>query len=174
LDIIRKEKKMKKILAVSGIIIFCFLLAGICQICAAEENASNASWKQEIMSDKQQIHQQREEMKADTKDAKAEEKALRQQINDAIAAGDTAKAAQLKEQLKSMHHENVQEMKQDKTELKESRKEFNEDVKAKWNSIDSDNNPPGPRGGPRTNWENPPGPKGGPGASPDRKGRRRF
>jgi uncharacterized membrane protein len=35
--------------------------------------------------------------------------------------------------------------------------------------IDKDNNPPGPKGGPGTNWENPPGAKGGPGASPDRK-----
>ena len=34
---------------------------------------------------------------------------------------------------------------------------------------DSDNNPPGPAGGPGTNWENPPGPKGGPGASPNRR-----
>lgn len=32
---------------------------------------------------------------------------------------------------------------------------------------DRDGNPPGPRGGPRTNWENPPGPRGGPGAGPD-------
>jgi len=35
---------------------------------------------------------------------------------------------------------------------------------------DRDGNPPGPRGGPGTNWENPPGPRGGPGASPDRPG----
>jgi hypothetical protein len=33
---------------------------------------------------------------------------------------------------------------------------------------DWDDNPPGPRGGPGTNWENPRGPRGGPGASPDR------
>lgn len=32
---------------------------------------------------------------------------------------------------------------------------------------DRDHNPPGPRGGPGTNWENPPGWRGGPGASPD-------
>lgn len=36
--------------------------------------------------------------------------------------------------------------------------------------FDRGNNPPGPSGGPGTNWEknweNPPGPKGGPGASP--------
>ena len=36
--------------------------------------------------------------------------------------------------------------------------------------LDRDDNPPGPRGGPGTNWENPPGPMGGPGASPDRWG----
>lgn len=33
---------------------------------------------------------------------------------------------------------------------------------------DRDDNPPGPAGGPGTNWENPPGPRGGPGASPNR------
>ena len=35
---------------------------------------------------------------------------------------------------------------------------------------DNDNNPPGPIGGPGTNWENKPGPQGGPGASPNRRG----
>jgi hypothetical protein len=34
---------------------------------------------------------------------------------------------------------------------------------------DRDGNPPGPVGGPGTNWENPRGPAGGPGASPDRR-----
>lgn len=34
---------------------------------------------------------------------------------------------------------------------------------------DRDGNPPGPRGGPGSNWENRPGPLGGPGASPDRR-----
>jgi hypothetical protein len=32
---------------------------------------------------------------------------------------------------------------------------------------DVDDNPPGRRGGPGTNWENPPGQRGGPGKSPD-------
>jgi hypothetical protein len=36
-------------------------------------------------------------------------------------------------------------------------------------ALDRDNNPPGPRSGPGTNWENPPGPVGGPGASPNRR-----
>lgn len=34
---------------------------------------------------------------------------------------------------------------------------------------DRDDNPPGPRGGPGTNWENPPGWRGGPGTSPDHR-----
>lgn len=37
--------------------------------------------------------------------------------------------------------------------------------------LDNDSNPPGPAGGPGTNWENPPGLKGGPGTSPDAFGR---
>ena len=36
-----------------------------------------------------------------------------------------------------------------------------------WGRYDLDDNPPGRRGGPGTNWENPPGPRGGPGKSPD-------
>ncbi len=39
---------------------------------------------------------------------------------------------------------------------------------------DNDNNPPGRRGGPGTNWENPPGRRGGPGASADRRYGRRW
>ncbi len=35
-------------------------------------------------------------------------------------------------------------------------------------AYDHDDNPPGPIGGPGTNWENPPGPRGGPGMSPNR------
>ena len=47
----------------------------------------------------------------------------------------------------------------DKTEFRQGHK----------NRQDKDNNPPGPKGGPGTNWENRPGPQGGPGASPDRR-----
>jgi len=36
------------------------------------------------------------------------------------------------------------------------------------NQRDKDNNPPGMKGGPGSNWENKPGPQGGPGASPNR------
>jgi hypothetical protein len=43
-----------------------------------------------------------------------------------------------------------------------------DDHRRPWWRRDRDDNPPGPWGGPGTNWENPPGPRGGPGASPDR------
>lgn len=36
-------------------------------------------------------------------------------------------------------------------------------------AADVDDNPPGPLGGPGSNWENRPGPQGGPGTSPDRR-----
>src|SRR5215475_13917208 len=39
-------------------------------------------------------------------------------------------------------------------------------------AYDWDNNPPGPWGGPGTNWENPPGAHGGPGASSNQWWRR--
>jgi hypothetical protein len=41
-------------------------------------------------------------------------------------------------------------------------------------AYDRDDNPPGPAGGPGTNWENPPGPRGGPGASPDVRANHRY
>ena len=56
----------------------------------------------------------------------------------------------------------------DDTEKQEAQKHWNERHMWKWRR-DPDNNPPGPRGGPGTNWENPRGPKGGKGASPDRQ-----
>ncbi|MDD5487764.1 MAG: hypothetical protein PHH49_02230, partial [Candidatus Omnitrophica bacterium] len=62
---------------------------------------------------------------------------------------------------------------QDKKEARLDKMDRNDDgtvdrkekmMERKW---DKENNPPGPKGGPGTNWENKPGPQGGPGASPD-------
>jgi len=171
----------KTFLAFIGII-FCFFLGNLCEICAEEEASSDVNWKEELNSDRQQIREQRQEMKQNAQEARTEEKELRRQIQDAMAAGDTETANQLKEQIRAAHQENVQEMRQDKKELQEDRKELKQDRKAKWDSLtpeeqekikthrkDLDNNPPGPKGGPGTNWENRPGPKDGPGAGPDRK-----
>ncbi|MBF0217648.1 MAG: hypothetical protein HQL30_11730 [Candidatus Omnitrophica bacterium] len=149
-----------------------------------------------IASDKAAIQAKKSEIKSAQEAARAEEKALKDQIRQAEQAGDPATAKTLKEQLKSMHKENVGEKKEDRKEIKELKKEFRADKKeARKDAVDTnddgtieknekkafyehkkkndkDNNPPGPKGGPGTNWENRPGPKGGPGASPNRKGPR--
>jgi len=94
---------MRKTVVVFAGVIFCFLLSGACQIYAQEGNYSNVNWKKEIRSDKQQIKEQRKEIKQDSQEARAEEEVIKKRIREAMAAGNTEKAAQLKEQLKSFH-----------------------------------------------------------------------
>jgi len=168
----------------------------------AEEEASESSTAaytthREITSDKEAIRTEKEQMKSNALASKREEKALQEQIKQAIQSGDKQTAKSLKAQLKAMHQENVQQKQQDNQELKAARQELRSDKKearigrmdknhdgtvdaterAKFEQLrgrrDKDNNPPGAAGGPGTNWENPPGPKGGPGASPDRGGQHR-
>lgn len=168
----------------------------------AEEEASESSTAaftthREIMSDKEAIRTEKEQMKSNALASKREEKALQEQIKQAIRSGDKQTAESLKAQLKAMHQENVQLKQQDKQDLKEARQELRSDKKearidrmdknndgtvdqterVKYEQLrgkrDKDNNPPGAAGGPGTNWENPPGAKGGPGASPNRGGHRR-
>jgi len=154
------------------------LLCVAAPVCAED---ATTDWKQQMASDRQTIREQHTEMKQNAKQAKGEEKEIKAQIQQALAGGDKEKAEQLKEQLLKTHSENVAQKKEDKAELKSARKEMKSDIKQARESgvippkkrLDRDNNPPGPKGGPGTNWENPPGPKGGPGASPNRKGRRK-
>ncbi|MFA6600744.1 MAG: hypothetical protein WC352_00350 [Candidatus Omnitrophota bacterium] len=136
----------------------------------AEGEAAQTDWKQTLTSDKQAIAQQRDEMKASAQAGKTEEKTLQDQIKAARASGDKEKAKSLEDQLKAMHQENVAQRKQDKQDIKTARQELNQDRKAAGYppKMDKDNNPPGAKGGPGTNWENPKGPKGGPGAGPNR------
>jgi peptidoglycan hydrolase CwlO-like protein len=154
-----------------------------CVSCAAyaqDQVETAKDWKKEVRADKAKIAEQKKEIKANATAAHAEEKQLRGQIRAARASGDEATAKQLEAQLKATHAENVQEMKSDKKELQDAKRELKHDAKpprkphyALPKKADIDNNPPGPKGGPGTNWENPPGPKGGPGASPNRgRGRR--
>jgi len=127
--------------------------------------------KSELASDKAAIAAEKEEIKENSSDAKAEEKSLLEQIAQAVAAGDKAKAEELRQQLKALHAENVQQKKEDLSGLKEDRQELAEDAAVARHTHpnkDKDNNPPGLAGGAGTNWENPPGPAGGRGASPDR------
>jgi len=153
-------------------------------ICAVDLSAQEAS------SGKAEIQGQREAIKASAQAARSEEKALIDQIRQAEQSGEYTTAKSLREQLKVMHQENVQERQQNIQAIKETRDEMRTDRKeARFDKMDRNNdgvvddferksfvpkkryrddNPPGPKGGPGTNWENRPGPKGGPGASPNR------
>ena len=95
---------------------------------AEDENAAEKEqWRKELKEDHQAIQEQKEELKSNSESARAEESALRSQIDDAIKAGDKDKAKELKAQLKNMHHENVGEKQSDKKELNQLKKELKSD-----------------------------------------------
>ena len=66
----------------------------------------------------------------------------------------------------SIDRKEFQQARHERKERREERREHRDNG----NRRDYDNNPPGMKDGPGTNWENRPGPAGGSGASPDRKG----
>lgn len=161
---------MRKALLVFSYIVFALCLFSVCTVLAEDEG-----WKQELTADKQEIKAERAETKEHAQEARAEEKGLRDQIHAAMQSGDKETAQKLRSQLRSMHQENVGQMRQDKKDIKINMQDFKQDVKEVRQEgnlpprRDRDNNPPGPMGGPGTNWENRPGLQGGPGTSPDRR-----
>lgn len=165
---------MGRTLLLFSIIVLCFFSVGIYTVSAQDEATADTDWKQELSSDKQEIKAQKQEISQNAKEARGEEAQLRQQIKAAMDSGDMQTAQQLKEQLRSLHQENLQEKKQDIQEMQEAKQDLKNDLMEARQQrdlppkIDRDNNPPGPKGGAGTNWENVPGPKGGPGAGPDR------
>ena len=113
---------MKKFLSVSIAVSFVLVFVGV--VFAQKESS------REISSDKQQIAEQRQAIKSSVEQARAEESQLKAQINQAIKSGDFKTAGSLTQQLKSTHHENVQQKHQDMKELRAAKKEFRQDVKA--------------------------------------------
>ena len=182
---------MRKVLLVLGSIVFCFCLSIVGQVRAQEaassdsgqevssdvqqKEASGTDWKQELGAEKQQIQEQNQEMSQNAQAARAEKGQLREQIKAAMDSGDTQTAGKLKEQLRAVHKANMQQKMQDTQAMQGIKQDLKSDVKEARQEgdlpprKDLDNNPPGPKGGPGTNWENKPGPQGGPGAGPDRK-----
>jgi hypothetical protein len=164
---------MKRIAALFGFMLFGFLSLGIHSVYAA--SLVSVEEKQEIISDRQAVKEEFKERKENAQAAKTEEEVLKEQIKAAETAGDLEVAKQLREKLRLIHRENVEEKIEDKKEIKADIQELKKDIKNTRldgnlpPKFDKDNNPPGPKGGAGTNWENPPGPKGGPGASPDRR-----
>lgn len=163
--------------------VFCFFIVGLSMVYADNDNSSNEAqdtaagtdWKQELISGRQEMQEQRQQMKENAQSARTEEKELKDQIQAAVQSGNMESARQLRDQLKAMHQENVQQMIQDKKELQSERRDLRQDLQqARQEGAipprkDRDNNPPGPKGGRGTNWENKPGPQGGPGASPNKR-----
>jgi DNA-binding ferritin-like protein len=72
---------------------------------------------QEETSDKGQFKALRSEIKSNSESARQDEKALQDQIKQAEASGDRETARSLREQLRSMHQENVQQKQQDQQAL---------------------------------------------------------
>jgi septin family protein len=117
-------------------LVLCLLLCGAFPAGAEEAVTSNVVSTEEVQgvqadlaADKAKIAEEKDQIKANATAAHAEEKAMREQLRAAKAAGDTAKVQELRAQLKTTHQENVGQMKQDKVELKTAKKELRTDRK---------------------------------------------
>lgn len=122
----KKEESMKKIILLA--VAVCFG----CGIAYAQDSgaaSTAADRRAQMKADRQAVMTMKQERKEQAKAAKSEEKALRDQMAAAQRSGDKEKAAQIREQLKTMHHENVLERKQDKKELKSKRMEMKQERK---------------------------------------------
>lgn len=132
---------------------------------------SGTGWKQEISGDRQVVAEQWDVLKEHGQEARAEQRQLQQQIFDAVKSGDYETAKSLREQLKTMHQENIAQKKDDLQALRETRQELKGDIKQAKEAgampplkRPKPQNPPGynpPGAGP----ENPPG-YNPPGAGP--------
>lgn len=126
---------------VHGGVSLCFLIVLTSSVCAQEASSESATivdidensgseidWKQEITLDRDALHEQRQEIGQNAQAARDEEHALKQQMDEALKSGDFEAAKQLRDQLHSMHQENMAQRRQDTQELKGLRDEFKEDV----------------------------------------------
>ena len=133
----RTFKNAFKVASVFGVVLWLSSLTGIF---AQEENSTATDstttetvaakdWKQEIVSDKQQTEEQKEDIINDSQTARGEEKNLRDQIRQAEQSGDSEQAKSLRSQLETMHQENLQQKQQDLQGLKDARQELRSDSK---------------------------------------------
>jgi hypothetical protein len=91
---------------------------------------SGTNLKEELSGDKEAIKEQRQTIKENAGAARDEEKALRDQLHQAVQAKDFETAKKLREQLKTTHQENAGQRDQDKAALKDSRQDLKQDRKA--------------------------------------------
>lgn len=95
----------------------------------AQEGNTTTNWRNELRSDKQDIQAQKQEMKQDAWQAREEERSLVQQIEEARQAGDFQKAKDLRDQLHTLHQQNMAQKQEDRQALKGSWQEMKGDVK---------------------------------------------
>ena len=121
---------MKKMFGMFMTVVFCGTLLGAVNLYAeGTADSSLASMKEELAADKAAVKAQKDTMKTNAQTAKSEEKDIKAQIETAKLAGDTAKVKELRAQLRTTHHENVQQKKEDKGTLKVAKKEVVADKK---------------------------------------------
>jgi hypothetical protein len=85
--------------------------------------------KAEIAGDKAVVKAERQDLVVDMRIAKSEEAALKEELRLAIQKGDTARAQEIQEKLKSTYKVHVAEMKENKKELLDAKKELRLDKK---------------------------------------------
>jgi len=113
---------MRKMILIFSSMLICLFLTGVYAVFAQE------GIRQEIGYDKQQIKAQKQEISQNAQAAKQEEVKLREQIKAAMDSGDTETAQKLREQLRVVHQENLQEKTQDKQEMQAAKKELKSDI----------------------------------------------
>lgn len=90
---------------------------------------SGTDWKQEISGDRQAVAEEWDVLKEHGQEARTEERQLQHQIFDAAKAGDFTTAKSLREQLRTMRQENVQQKQEDFEALKEAKQGLRKDIK---------------------------------------------
>lgn len=167
-------KKQTAWLMIAGLI---FLgLTSITLTVHAGDATEEGKWKAKPWRQYERADQNRDGVVDDAEKAKAEEiKARWKEKTDQIDTNDDGKVD--REEKKAALKDRADINDDGKVSRREKRvihEKMEHKVDRKMDRrLDRDNNPPGRRGGPGTNWENPKGPKGGPGASPNRKGKKR-
>jgi F0F1-type ATP synthase membrane subunit b/b' len=112
---------------ICGLGVFCLLI--VMGIALAQETSNPSAAKGEIKSDIQQIKAQRDTIHENAQAAREEEKQLKQQIKEAVAAGDHKTAKKLRDQLHATHRENVAGMHQDIQSIQRAKQELRSDIK---------------------------------------------
>jgi hypothetical protein len=112
-----------KILGVLGILNLAILSWSAVNVFAQKGTADST------VITKHQLKEQREDIKSNSQASRQEEKDLRERIRQAELAGDKETARSLREQLRTMHRENVEQKQQDIQGLKDARQGWIADKK---------------------------------------------